>query len=243
MMEEPDTLEYLLSMASTLCNSNQENFQSFDSQPHKVSEQSSSKPSTDVLYIDTKMFSNRMPKTISGETCNCAIKCTGKTAVRQCFSCSLYETRGNAYYCQDCFDFTHPWYRVTHYHSIVSSEDDILYHAKLSQQDAQIKKCEQEGKHFLSLLQNKADMLKRISEDEIVERKMKSVGRKLIEFETEIKKFQLNLQDKEKYSIEQILATIMIQKLYRGKTSQKIASKMCLDRYLYVWDSKNSRCE
>ena len=148
--DEVDVDDYLLSMAAGLMNSEP----TYDSTKHSSSttihnninkptnkNKPIERPPIDVYHRDLPLYRNPYPSSIQLKKCSCAYKCSLNIApaVINCYSCGSYEPEGTSYYCQECFDARHPWYRVQHYYSSIQYDDmDINYDIKKSRQSAEM---------------------------------------------------------------------------------------------------------
>lgn len=72
------------------------------------------RPPRDIFYRQTVTYATNNTLHIPIKRCTCRFVCNGLNAVIKCFSCVMYDTQGLGYYCQNCFDEKHPYYRVDH---------------------------------------------------------------------------------------------------------------------------------
>ena len=121
---------------------------------------------------------------------------------------------------------------------------------------------EEEGKKLLKIVKNSRKELNQIIEDEEgIEIKMSTYGRKVMDLESNLKKLQLNLRkdientkdenarylhevDKRYLRILEILHTKsmgLIQRVYRGFAARRVMSYYYLGRTTRVWDVESGR--
>ena len=202
------------------------------------------KPSSDVFYRDTALYTNKLPQAILSKKCFCKYACENANATISCFSCAIYEVNNQAYYCDDCFKARHPWYRVQHYYESIDNDEDITYNLKLSKQSANFKRVEYESKQIHNTLQAQYPKLVSI-QDHKVDDKLRHVGRNLVKNETKIVELKDNYENEVETLRKQyhIKIAIKIQSFYRGHLARRTVSLIYTERTLCVWDLKHKACK
>ena len=69
------------------------------------------KPPREIFYRTTSLFVTSVPPPPERKRCNCQINCKppGLFAMYRCLSCGLFDTTGVCLFCNECFQYTHPW--------------------------------------------------------------------------------------------------------------------------------------
>lgn len=202
------------------------------------------KPSGDMFYRDTNLYSNKLPQLLKSKHCDCNHVCKNAIATIQCYSCAIYQPDNQAYYCDECFKSRHPWYREAHQFESIQNDEDIVYNMKLSKQSANFKRVEYESKVISQTLNDQHNRLAYIK-DHTVDDQIRKVGRNFIKCEAKIHDMKDNYDNevKELRNIFRIKNSNKIQAAYRGHLVRRTVSLMYVTRILCVWDIKNKTCK
>ena len=81
--------------------------------------------SLSLMGVDTSMAVDSV-KVVADKRAKCSLslRCTGARATKRCYTCVEYNPQTDGNYCNECFDATHPWYRVKHNWAPLALSDD-----------------------------------------------------------------------------------------------------------------------
>ena len=78
-----------------------------------------------TIAVDTSMAEDaKNQQGGKARRCTFCLRCTGARAKRKCYTCVEYDTASNGDYCDECFNVSHPWYRVKHNWVPISEAED-----------------------------------------------------------------------------------------------------------------------
>lgn len=138
----------------------------------------------------------KLPPAVQPRVCCYRRLCSGAPAVIKCLSCSIYDPKQSAFFCKECFDVQHPWYRVGHIFADIGQDESVEYSLKIAQRATQAMRYEKEGKDIMHSLQYDKTRLESVADDEYVDDIMRVFGRRAVALENRTAEIQSRLRDK-----------------------------------------------
>ena len=144
-----------------------------DTDPSVVEEESFqvlslAKADPNVFYHDSGLYYNppTRPKPLK---CTSRSRCksllAGDPAVFKCYSCVKFDAAGKGYYCEACFRYRHPWYRVEHNFVTIDEADDTEHEIAAQLYRAEVERAMDDLK---VLIEQVKDWNKRIAEEAVL---------------------------------------------------------------------------
>ena len=118
--------------------------------PDRVTDTSQFKPRRpprEIFYRNTSTFLTDIPPPAPPKRCNCQINCQppGGLATYRCLSCGLFETTSAAFFCNECFRYTHPWHRAPHIFTRLEDDEIIADTMAVAHRMAEVSRREVES--------------------------------------------------------------------------------------------------
>ncbi|RYH02917.1 hypothetical protein EON65_47565 [archaeon] len=154
------------------------------------------RPPREVFYRQTSMFLTNLPKTIERHRCNVSCLCEGDLATLICHSCSVYQPSQKAFYCDKCFGRMHPWHRIPHIYTSISTNEDIELSLRISHHIAETKRYEHDSQDILKKVIVNRDVLVGMAANErTMEDKVWDYGRRMLSLEDHINALRQQLYE------------------------------------------------
>jgi IQ calmodulin-binding motif len=189
------------------------------------------KPPREIFYRNTLLFgTTTISDPLPPEICNCHVCCKppGNVATYKCLSCSLFDSTGMCYFCDECFKYSHPWHRAPHIFMKIDDDEAIERTVQVANRRTEIARREAEGKKVMQFVDELRDSMKRIADDDIVEDKMYDYGRRAVSLEERVIEMRSRLQA----DIAQTVGVV-------AKHEQRLKTKqMLLDSWKQIEESR-----
>mmetsp|Transcript_11435 Transcript_11435/g.11079 ORF Transcript_11435/g.11079 Transcript_11435/m.11079 type:complete len:466 (-) Transcript_11435:73-1470(-) len=149
--------------------------------------------SKNLLYLEENVLEEKEIK------CHCSMKCTMDKAYYKCLSCALFDIDGNGYFCEKCFNHTHPWHRSIHIFIKLASDECLDYRLNIVNDNIKKERIKDSENSTLNIIHNNRKQLDNLNNnDAMIDRNMSMYGGRIMELERYIQKLRdgLNLDIK-----------------------------------------------
>ncbi len=99
-----------------------------------------------------------------------------------------------SFFCKQCFECYHPWYRVVHLFTDIANDEHIQHTLKVSHRIAEAGRYEREGKDMMQHLQVERERLQFVADDSDIDDKMRVFGRSVLVLEDHVSVLRARLQ-------------------------------------------------
>jgi hypothetical protein len=218
----------------------------------------SKKPPREIFYRKTQLFAVQIPDEVGPKRCTCEYLCLGAPAVIKCLSCAIYDAKNLGFFCQQCFDSRHPWYRVPHIFEDIGKDESVAHTLKVSHRRAEMHRFEEEGKDTMRDLKKNEPLLDYVSDDLQLTDNLKDVGFRTTALEKQMRNFRATLRrdilskplerDQEiypggAYKLEMTddEAANVIKRFYKGHLTRQALSRFVCSKVLRGFDEASGR--
>lgn len=150
------------------------------------------------------------------------------------------------YYCDECFNARHPWYRVAHIYGSIQQNEDIGISLRCQNHDLQLDRQRIDNYQILDNIKKNKLTLEVVADDVVVDSNIRKAARKTVELEVKMNKLRARLRADVRASGGNVEwtegeAIVVIQKLLRGYRIRKLISRAIAERTIKVWDASSLR--
>ena len=188
------------------------------------------KPPRQIFYRKTVIFKQAFPQQVGKRRCTCASVCTGAVATIKCMSCKIYDPTGMGYFCDMCFQHSHPWYRVPHIYMGIEKDENVQQALQVAHRKAEIVRYQKDGRDTLANVMSNESKLEYLADDLKIETNMREAGRKITDTVSRILGFQEQLRKEvSEYDNKVGDDNSLRRKLFCAPTSEENATGGCDD--------------
>jgi hypothetical protein len=153
------------------------------------------RPPREIFYRNTVTYMTKLPPPVPNKMCSVRYACMGNAATIKCHSCSIYDPSGTAFYCSQCFECCHPWYRVSHVYTTIEKDESIEHTLKIAHRVAEANRYEREGTDILHKLQKEKPKLAYIADDAELDKQLRNCGRRVLALEEHVQGIRKKIRD------------------------------------------------